>query len=165
MLLDIFLRLLDQHVAAQAGEVIHKQHAIEVVNLVLDHGGEEAIGIDLMGLAGLIEIFHLHRHRAFDIGILLGDRQTALVIAAQFLRRPCDNRVDDLVWLRFLVLFCRIEHQHPLHDPDLWGGEANTRRVIHGFEHVIELAAMRIGDFLHRITFHAQAAVGNGHDW
>ena len=56
--------LAQDDAALQRGDVIDEQHAFEMVHLVLDAGGEQALGLDLADLVLLVEIAEPDRGRA-----------------------------------------------------------------------------------------------------
>ena len=56
-LLRRLLESLHHHVALELGDVIDEQDAVGVVDLMLQTGGEQAGGLDLMRLALEVEIF------------------------------------------------------------------------------------------------------------
>src|ERR1043165_1977732 len=58
--LRCLLKLLQHAVTLQPGEIVHEQHAVEMVDLVLNAGGVEAVGVFLMGLA--VEIGEADAH-------------------------------------------------------------------------------------------------------
>src|SRR5204863_714764 len=68
-------QLLEDHVALQAREVIDEDDALQVIHLVLDAGGEQALEHLVMRGPLLVEPLHPAARRALDIGELLGDRQ------------------------------------------------------------------------------------------
>ena len=52
---------LHHAVALQPREVIDEQHAVEMVDLVLEADGEQAVGLQFLRLAVAIEVAHAHR--------------------------------------------------------------------------------------------------------
>ena len=50
---------LDDAVALELGHMVDEQHAVDVVDLVLQAGRQQALGLDLVRLAVEIEIFDL----------------------------------------------------------------------------------------------------------
>src|SRR5690606_30838517 len=74
--------LLQQHPVAddpplELAEVIDKHLAIEVVDLVLEHVREAALGLLLVPGAGAILVADLHLLEALHLLVLLGDREAA----------------------------------------------------------------------------------------
>src|SRR3981081_4811240 len=51
---------LDDALALEPGDRVDEQDAVEVVDLVLDAGREQALGLDLLGLAVEVEILEPH---------------------------------------------------------------------------------------------------------
>ena len=70
--------------------MVDEQNAVEMVDLVLQAGGEQPFGLDLLRLAVAVEIFDAHRGRALDFGIVVGDRQAAFLVD-----RALVARVDE----------------------------------------------------------------------
>src|SRR5688500_10976033 len=68
----VLRKLPEDHVAAQGGEVIHEEDAVEMVDLVLQAAGEKPVGLDLVLHALAIEIAHTDGYRAGDFRELAG---------------------------------------------------------------------------------------------
>ena len=83
------------HVALQRRQVIDEQHAVEMVDLVLQAGGEQAVGLDLAPRAGLVQVAHLDPRRPRHVGVLAGQRQAAFLARGQFVAGGDDLRVDQ----------------------------------------------------------------------
>src|SRR5687767_7155190 len=62
-----FLELAHDDIALQAGEEIDDQLAVQVVDLMLKGGGQEAIGRQLLRFPLAVEIAHGDGRRPFDI--------------------------------------------------------------------------------------------------
>src|SRR3954454_7688751 len=70
-----------QHaVALQLREIIHEQHAVEMIDLVLNAGGEQALGILLVQLAVEIGEADPHPRRSLDFLVVFRNRQAAFLI-------------------------------------------------------------------------------------
>src|SRR5262245_8245922 len=85
---------LDDAVALELGQVIDEQHAVEVVDLVLQAGGEQPVRLDLMRLAVEIREANLHERRPLDLLVQFGNRQAAFLVDVELLRAPDDLRID-----------------------------------------------------------------------
>src|ERR1700675_3209618 len=57
-------------VALQRRNMVDEQHTLEVIHLVLDDGGEQALGLERADLVLVIEIAHPDFRRAGHIGIM-----------------------------------------------------------------------------------------------
>ena len=66
--------------------MVDEQHAVEVVDLVLQAGREQAVGLDLVRLALEVEIFDLDLRRALDLLVEFRDRQAALLVGRLLVR-------------------------------------------------------------------------------
>src|SRR3954470_16631927 len=73
-------KFLDHAVALQLRQIVHEQHAVEVVDLVLDAGGEQPFGVLLVHLAVEIGEADAHPRRALDFLVIFGDREAALLV-------------------------------------------------------------------------------------
>ena len=74
------LELPHHHVALQLGNVVDEQHAVEVVDLVLQAGREQAVGLELLRLAVRDRDSRPSPRRALDLGVIVGDRQAAFLV-------------------------------------------------------------------------------------
>src|SRR6185437_2437240 len=72
-LLRRFLEALHHHVALELGDVVDEQDAVGVIDLVLQTGGKQASGLDLLRLAVETEIFDLHRRWPLDLFVIFGN--------------------------------------------------------------------------------------------
>src|ERR1700679_3620208 len=77
--------LAHDHVALERGQVIDEQDAVQVVDLVLQAGGQQAVGLYFALDASLIEIADFHAGRAGDIGVLAGQGQASFFPGGAFL--------------------------------------------------------------------------------
>ena len=60
--------------------MIDDENAVEMVDLMLQHGGEEPVRLDLARLAFRIEVFDLDLRRPLDFAVKFRDRQAAFLI-------------------------------------------------------------------------------------
>src|SRR5689334_800159 len=86
-------KLLVHAVALQLRKIVDEQHAVEMIDLVLDAGGIEALSVLLMQLAVEIQEAHTHLRRPLDLLIIFGDRKAAFLVDGLLLRRGDDLRV------------------------------------------------------------------------
>ncbi len=68
--------------------MVDEQPALEMVQLVLHDGREQAVGVDFLHRAGAVEMAHAHPRRALHILEIIRHREAALLIDAQLLARP-----------------------------------------------------------------------------
>src|SRR5665213_2534924 len=90
-----FRELAQDDAALQRGDMVDEKHTLEMVDLVLDAGREQAPGFPFADLAMLVEIAQADFRRALDLGILLGQRQAALVADDALLRPPENLGIGD----------------------------------------------------------------------
>src|SRR6185312_302497 len=75
----LLLQLAQQQRAFQRRQVIDEDLADQMVHLVLDAHGEQAIGFEFERLAGDVLRAHADPLLAFDVGIHAGERQAAFL--------------------------------------------------------------------------------------
>ena len=80
-----FAQLAQDHAALEAGDMIDEQHAVEVVDLVLDTGTEKAVDLDFADLVLPVDVSDTYHRRPFDLGEMLRKRQTALFDRGDFI--------------------------------------------------------------------------------
>src|SRR5712691_9649668 len=143
--------LLEDAVALELGKVVDEQDAVEMVDLVLQAGGEEPIGLDLLRRTLEIEVFYLHLRRAFHVAVIFRDREAALLVGRLLRRRPHDLRIDEDLRALGLLFLGQVQGDDALGRADLDGGEPDPGRVVHGLEHVLDQLADAGVDLLHRL--------------
>src|SRR3954471_9429126 len=72
-------QLAQDHVALQGGEMIDEQDAVEMVDLVLDAAGEQALRLELALQALLGQVAHLDLLRPCHVREVAGKAQAALL--------------------------------------------------------------------------------------
>src|SRR5580704_16767152 len=97
------LEFLDHPVALELGNVVDEENAIEVVDLVLQDGGEQALGQDLAFLALAVEGAGAYGRRPLDLGVIFRNGKAALLVSRALSRRPDNLRIDEHlgVWRLF----------------------------------------------------------------
>ena len=138
--------------------MVDKENALQMVHLVLETDGEEAVQLFLMRLALLVEPAGANTVRAVDLGVLIGNGKAALAIGLERVGRPDDLRIDEDAGIAnglaaLLLRFLQVDDEDALRHADLDGGEADAGRGIHGVEH--------IGDELAQIVVHGLHRPGN----
>src|SRR5476649_443398 len=93
------LRALDEFfldpVALQLRKMVDEEDAVDMIDLVLQHAGEQSLGLDLDGVA-----FEIEKARCDFLGPLhlvgkFGNRETAFLVDRLLVRRPDDFRIDQ----------------------------------------------------------------------
>ncbi len=149
--------------------MVDEQHAVEMVDLVLQTGRQDAVGLDLLLGSIAVEIAHAASDRPVDLGIVLWNRQATFLIDRGFVGHPKKFGIGqaDRV-LGVFVLGDIADDDAPRHR-DLDRGEPDARRVIHRLQHVIHQRAHRVVDRCDGVADIAQARVwklydlANGH--
>src|SRR5262249_59901554 len=96
---------LDDAGALELGDVVDEQHAVEMVDLVLQAGRQQPVRLDLLLVAGKIGVADAYLRRALDLLIIFRNRQTAFLVGRALLRCPDELRIDvDLRVSRLLPL-------------------------------------------------------------
>src|ERR1700759_4110463 len=70
-------QLLDRHGALEPRQMVDEQDAVQVIHLMLQAGGQQAIGLQQLLVAVAVEIFAFDAGGAFDIVPDFGNRQAA----------------------------------------------------------------------------------------
>lgn len=140
--------------------MVDEQDTVQMIDLVLQTGRQKSVGIDGLLIALPIEIAHRDGGRPFDIGVIVRNGQASLFVNTDIIAGGHHLRVDeDLRVLR--IVFARdVDHQKPARDADLNCRKADPRRVIHGFEHVLDKPVEFRVNALHRLAFLAQYGIG-----
>jgi hypothetical protein len=134
---------------------VDDEHTVEVVVLVLDDAGLEALGAEVHRLAVLVQAAYaqadgaLHRHGH------AGHAQAALVGLLDLVRELVQDRVDQHA--RVVI---HVVDQETLQDADLRRGEADSRSVVHSADHTLgqlAQAAVELGDVVRVLTQHGVA--------
>jgi len=82
-----------------------------MVDLVLQTGGEEALGLDFAPLIVLVEIANANFRRPGHFLVIFGDRQAAFLIDRFVLGKFKDFGIGEKLRRRLLVLFRQIPSQ------------------------------------------------------
>ena len=118
--------------------MVDEQDALEVVHLMLQAGGQHAIGLHLDLLAVQIEIFRPDAGGALHIVPDFRDRQAALLENGHLFRRPENLGVDEDAPTLLAVFLIQIYHDHPLGHADLDRRQADAVGGIHAVGHVFD---------------------------
>src|SRR3984893_12105181 len=152
-------------VALQPGKMIDEQDAVQMVDLMLETGRQNAVRLDLLRAAIAIEVTGAHAGRPLDVLENVRDRQAALLTGRKLRRSPETFRISETKRLRrsgFIGAFGHVEESHPLSHGDLNCRETDARRGIHGLEHIVHKRADALVDFGHRRADKAQTRIGKG---
>src|SRR5690606_28704406 len=72
--------LLPHHFALELRDVVDEQHAVEMIDLMLNAGREHALGLDLLRPALAVGEGDADFRRTLDLLVIFGDRQAALLV-------------------------------------------------------------------------------------
>ena len=159
-----FLEFLDHTVALELGDVVDEKNAIEMVDLVLQNGGEQALGQDLALLALAVEGAGAHGRRPVDLGVIFRNGKATLLVGRALLGRPDDFGIDEHLRVGRLFLLRRVDHQKTDGFGDLDRRESHARRIMHGFDHVVDQLAQIVVDALDLFADETQLGVGQSDD-
>src|SRR5262245_24965703 len=141
--------LLDHAIALEARDAIDEQHAVQMIDLVLDAGGHQPLAVALPELALAVEVTDAYRLGPRHHLEHLGDAEASLLIFGGFPRGGDDLGIDEIMRLAGLVLLLHeIHHHDALRHPDLDRGKPDAGRGIHGVEHVVHEGANLVGDLV-----------------
>ena len=122
--------------------MVNEQYALKMIHLVLQAGCHQVVHCLFMDLAVQILPTRANLGGAFDVGILVGNRQAAFAINRMLFRRIKDLGIHEYPRLtnRLTVFagFLKVDDQQPFWHADLYRGEPDTGGGIHRFEHVID---------------------------
>ncbi len=116
---------------------VEDQHPVQVVDLVLEHAGLEARGLDQERLTPHIAASHPRMQRALDLDRDSGQAEAALHGDRQLVGEPLQLRVHDRGR-------CRVEaglhDEQAVHDPELGRRQPHAEGVAHDRDHLRGLA-------------------------
>jgi hypothetical protein len=145
--------------------MVHEQRALEVIHLVLQADRQQPLGLDLAHGAGLVEIARAHAAWARDLGVMLGQRQTALLEGHPFLRCPDDLRIGHAHRRALAVLLGHVEDDDAQGLADLRRRQPDPRGGVHRLEHVVHEAADPVVDGDDRPRLGLQPRIGRDEDF
>ena len=130
----VVLELLEKSVFVR--DPINEKHPIEVINLVLNTAGHQAIGFHRARATHLIAKTHLHCGGSHHIEINPRDTQATFFVGV----KPCtggnDLGVDQHQGWCARGLRIEIDHQQLLVDAHLGSGKAYAMGRVHAAQHV-----------------------------
>ena len=135
--------LLGEHLAADRGDEVREEDAVEVGELVLDHpGGELVEGLRLL-LEVLVVVLDRQGLGTADVGVEAGDAEAALVELAHRLALAGHDRVDESAAEAFQIGVdvrhnVAVDHGHALAHADLRGGEAAALGIVERVPEVLD---------------------------
>src|SRR5690606_29241341 len=153
-----FLEFGADSLALELAQIIHEQPAVEVVDLVLDTGGEQTIRFQFEALAIAVQRCHPYRAGARYRLIEAGYGKTALVILAEGVVYNLNLGVDEHQW--GVLLLRNIDNNQLFVNIHLGGGKPDARCGIHGFEHVVDGLPQRVIDLRDRRRLASQSQIG-----
>ena len=87
---------LDHAVALEFRDVVDEQHAVEMVDLMLQRRRQQALGEHFPRLALAVEKARAHLRRPLDLFVIFRDRQAALLVDRPLVGRPEDLGIDEI---------------------------------------------------------------------
>ena len=123
-------------------EMLHQQHAIEVVDLMLEDSAGKVIELKIELVTIEIETLHMHLSRSQDLPVQSGNREATF--DERSLSPAFNNgRIDDDT--RRIIM---IKDEESLLHAHLRSGQTDTWSVVHGDEHVVHQVDERAIDAL-----------------
>src|SRR5206468_7046864 len=142
--------------ALVARGAVEDEHAVEMVDLVLDDARLEPAGLDLDRLAVLVARADADVDWALDIDDDAGQRQAALLHDLGLLAAPLDDRVDQRV---DGALGLDAVDEHAVERADLRRRQADPDRLVHEPAHARDLLAQRVVEGVDLARLRAQDRV------
>src|SRR5690349_3892868 len=121
-------------------QAVEDEHAVEVVDLVLDDARFAALGVHHDGLAVLVARDHAHARRPRHLDPDAGQAQAALGEALLLAGGPLDLGIDEHAQRR--VGGDAVDEQ-PVEQPDLVGRQPGAERLVHEPRHARRLVDER----------------------
>ena len=157
--------LARDHVALELRDMVDEQHAVQMVDFVLDALAQQILGFQLLFFALLIEIGQADALRPRDIGILVGDRQAAFVIGeSRFRIAPDDFRDSPSAEPCCRCAPRNIDRDHAFERAHLIGGKADAVALVHRLHHVFHEFGDALIDRADGLRILAQNRIGNDAD-
>lgn len=144
--------------------MIDEQHAVQMINFMLDTGCHDAVGLDFPNFIVAIQIAHTDPVGALDLGEMIRQRQTAFFMNAVVIRNFDDLRIGQCHRLRVFVLTRHVDDDDAAAVTNLRRGQTDTVGCIHGFKHVIHQLAHIFVDGVDRLRLDFQARVRGDND-
>src|SRR5512134_2645714 len=91
----LLLQSSHHDVALQPRQEIDDELAVQMVDLVLESGRQEAFGGKLLALSLAVDVGNRHGRGALDVEPEIGDRQAALLVEAHLRALGQDFRVEE----------------------------------------------------------------------
>src|SRR6202011_1499432 len=128
----LLLLWLDLAQCLEAGQPVGEEDAVQMIDLVLDRPRQERIAFDLHRLAVSVESARHYLHVPLDLADVAGNRQTAL--QPDLFTLVLDHLGID----QHVQVGVGLDHRDAQPNPDLGGGQADTRGRDHGVDHVVD---------------------------
>ena len=140
--------------------MIDEQHAVEMIDLMLDTGRQKPLAAKRLFGALDVNVAHIDDGWTLHLGGLFRDRQAAFFKNRGIFRAGDDFRIDHLVEFG-RVIGATIHDDQTFRHIDLRRGEANAGRVIHRLDHVVEKPPDSVRHLGNRRRHLAQHRIGN----
>jgi len=151
---------LDAHLL-EARKVFHEHAAHQVIHLVLHADGEQAVRVELAGLAVAVQGAYADFFGAADLVVDAGYGQAAL-FPFDIAGSGKDFRVDQHAQVG--MVFADVNDDNALVHIDLGRRQADAGRGVHGLGHVVDQFADALVYLLHRFGHGVQAGIGIAED-
>jgi hypothetical protein len=127
--------LAADQLAFQRAHALDEQNPIQMINLVQERTGQQAVALQVNSCVRGIPGIHNYAHRAGDSFNEIGEGKTTLLVVLCALRLG-NSWIDKDYLLPWIFAGGGIDHRHLFHDADLRRGQAETLVKIHGLEQV-----------------------------
>src|SRR5271169_273492 len=104
---------LDHPIALQLREIVYEQHAVEMVDLMLQHGRKQVFGEHFLMRAIAVDVAHANARWPLDLPVIFGDGEAALLVRPALVRGPDDLRIDEIERSLGLVRLGGVDDDQP----------------------------------------------------
>ena len=138
-------------------EMIDKDFAIQMIDLVLNTDRQQATGFQHLFLAVQVLIAHTHIGRTINLIVDPRHRQAAFFIGLHT-RCHLNHRIDKN--LQIALILGNVDHHHALMHIDLRCRQTNAWRFVHGLRHIFRQSAQGGIKHRHRLGHGTQTLIG-----
>ncbi|MCY1182638.1 hypothetical protein D9M73_232080 [compost metagenome] len=124
---------------------------------MLDANGEQAFGDQFVRLAIAVQGLDLDLLRAIDVFVETRYREAAFLVLLHLVGQGLELGVDEHP--RFGAVFGEVHHDDTFVHVDLGSGEADARRFIHCFKHVVDQLTHFVVHYGHWLGDSAQTRI------
>jgi len=152
-----FFQTASDAVTLEARQIVHKDFAVEMIDLMLDANCKQSLGLELKWLSVFVARLHANAFGPIYGCVDAGYRQTAFIdflLAVEFQ----DFGINEYLEIR--SIFRSVYDDDPARHVYLNCRQTNSRCAIHGFGHVTNERFDLVVEYLHLRGLVAKTGVG-----